>query len=67
MIFLQVLLDSLNQDYLTNFISRGYTKNDFNLDGLTIYQGPNNDRSNLLFNTILAHPNNEITRSATDF
>ena len=58
--FLQVILDSLNQDYLTNFINRGYTENDFNMDGLTIYQGPNNDRSKLLFNTILKHPNNAI-------
>ena len=56
--FLHVILDSLNQNYLTNFISSGYTENDFNLDGSVIYQGPNNDRSNLLFNTILAHPNN---------
>ena len=61
--FLQVLLDSLNQSYLTNFINSGYTENDFNLDGLTIYQGPNNDRSNLLFNTILKHPNNETKAS----
>ena len=61
--FLEVLLDSLNQNYLTNFINRGYTENDFNLDGLTIYQGPNNDRSNLLFNTILAHPSNDIKAS----
>ena len=48
---------------MTNFISRGYTENDFNLDGLTIYQGPNNDRSNLLFNTILKHTNNDIKAS----
>lgn len=62
-IFLQIILDPLNQIYLTNFISRVYTENDFNLDGLTIYQGPNNDRSDLLFNTILEHPNNDIKAS----
>lgn len=57
-IFLQVLLDSMNQNYLVNYINNGYTVNDFNMDGITIYQGPNNDRANLLFNTILNHPNN---------
>ncbi|MEM6321717.1 MAG: hypothetical protein AAF960_28920 [Bacteroidota bacterium] len=61
--FLQVILDSLNQNYLTNFISAGYTVNDFNLDGVTIYQGPNNDRANLLFNTVLDHPENKIATS----
>ena len=61
--FLQVLLDSLNQSYLTNFINSGYTENDFNLDGLTIYQGPNNDHANILFNTILKHPNNDTKAS----
>ncbi|MEM6316048.1 MAG: Ig-like domain-containing protein [Bacteroidota bacterium] len=62
-IFLEVLLDSLNTSYLTNFISTGYTPHDFNLDGLIIYQGPNNDRSNLLFNTILNHPDNHSKAS----
>ena len=56
--FLEILLDEENTDFLTNFISRGYTPNDFNLDGTIIYQGPNNDRANLLFNTILIHPQN---------
>ncbi len=50
--FLHVILDSLNESYLTNFISTNYTQNDFNLDGSVIYQGPNNDRSNLLFKTL---------------
>lgn len=58
--FLQVLLDDRNQQFLPNYISNSYTVNDFNLDGKTIYQGPNNDRSNLLFNTILKHPQNNI-------
>ena len=30
--FLEVILNDLYQSYLTNFISRGYTVNDFNLD-----------------------------------
>ncbi len=58
-IFLQVLLDSENTHFLTNFISTAYTENDFNLDGTIIFQGPNNDRSVLLFNTILKHPDNQ--------
>ena len=56
--FLEVLLDPLNNNFLTNFISSGYTDNDFNLDGTVIFQGPNNDKSSLLFNTILRHPAN---------
>ncbi len=56
--FLQILLDEDNKEFLTNFISNGYTPNDFNLDGTVIYQGPNNDKANLLFNTILNHPDN---------
>ncbi len=61
--FLHVILDSLNESYLTNFISTNYTQNDFNLDGSVIYQGPNNDRSNLLFNTVLNHPDNDFKAS----
>ena len=38
--FLQIILDDSNKSYLTNFINRGYTENDFNLDGQIIYQGP---------------------------
>ena len=56
--FLEVILDTLNQSFLTNYISTGYTDNDFNLDGTVIFQGPNNDRSTLLFNTTLKHPDN---------
>ena len=56
--FLQVLLDQENTNFLTNFISTDYTENDFNMDGTIIFQGPNNDRSILLFNTILKHPDN---------
>jgi len=62
-VLLQVILDTLNQNFLPNFINRSYTVNDFNLDGVTIYQGPNNDRSNILFNTILKHPDNSINAS----
>ncbi len=56
--FLHVLKDDGNQDFLPNYISRSYTNDDFNLDGSVIYQGPNNDRARLLFNTILSHPDN---------
>jgi len=56
--FLHVILDSINGQFLTNFISSGYTNNDFNMDGTVIFQGPNNDKSTMLFNTTLKHPNN---------
>jgi len=49
---LHVILDSLNQNYLTNFIGKGYTDNDFNMDGTIIFQGPNNDRSTFLLGVI---------------
>ncbi len=56
--FLHVLQDEGNVDFLPNFISNRYTNDDFNLDGSVIYQGPDNDRAKLLFNTILRHPDN---------
>jgi len=56
--FLQIILDPLNEQYLTNYINSGYTSNDFNMDGTVIFQGPNNDKSTMLFNTILKHPKN---------
>ncbi|MFK7980837.1 MAG: hypothetical protein AB8G86_12705 [Saprospiraceae bacterium] len=64
-IFLAILLDEKNTQFLTNYISRGYSDIDFNMDGIIIFQGPNNDRSSLLYNTILVHPNNE--RLLTNF
>ncbi len=63
--FMYILLDENNGDFLTNFISSGYTQRDFNMDGAIIYQGPNNDRSPLLYNTVLKHPNN--TRHISNF
>ncbi len=56
--FLYILLDDMNKDFLTNYISNGYTQRDFNLDGKIIFQGPNNDRSPLLYHTVLEHPDN---------
>lgn len=56
--FLQIILDPKNDQYLTNYINTGYTNNDFNMDGTVIFQGPNNDKSTLLFNTTLKHPKN---------
>ncbi len=56
--FLHVLQDKGNKDFLPNYISSRYTNDDFNLDGSVIYQGPNNDRARLLFSTILSHPDN---------
>jgi len=47
------------EDKLENFILAGYRRSDYNLDGNTIYQGPNNDRQMLIFNTILTFPDNQ--------
>ena len=51
--------NELNGQALTNFISSEYTDDDFNMDGSVIFQGPNNDKSTFLFNTILKHPGND--------
>jgi len=58
--FLAVLTDPANTNFISNFVSRTYDSADFNLDGKVIFQGPQNDRSALLFNTTLVHPENEV-------
>ena len=58
-LFLAVLTDPANTNFISNFVSRTYSTADYDLDGSVIFQGPNNDRSKLLFNTILIHPDNE--------
>ncbi|MEM1120289.1 MAG: DNRLRE domain-containing protein, partial [Bacteroidota bacterium] len=58
MMFMHILLDEGNGQFLTNFISQGYTQRDFNMDGKVVYQGPGNDRSPLLYYTVLEHPEN---------
>jgi hypothetical protein len=57
-LFSRVLSDQSNSENLANYIVPGYEMHDFNLDGKVIYQGPNNDRASLLYNSVLAHPNN---------
>jgi len=54
---LQPELDRL--DALDNYILPGYLRSDYNLDRNTIFQGPNNDRQMLIFNSILAFPDNQ--------
>jgi hypothetical protein len=56
--FLKIMLDSLNDDLLVNFVTLGYYSQDLNLDGKVIYQGPDNDRSKMLFNVTLKTPEN---------
>lgn len=59
-LFSDVLTHPMNTSNLANYIRIGYENSDINMDGYSIYQGPNNDRSLLLLQTILAHPNNTI-------
>jgi len=61
--FMHILLEEANAEFLTNFIAVGYTQRDFNLDGKVIYQGPGNDRSPLLYHTVLVHPENNTNIS----
>ena len=65
-LFLQVISDpdnvtGPNGGPNANHILQGYLQEDYNLDGVSIYQGPKNDRDFILFNTILQHPGNENT------
>ena len=57
-LFMGVVLDTMNDDILVNFVSLGYYEEDLNLDGKVIYQGPNNDRAKMLFNVTLGTPQN---------
>jgi hypothetical protein len=52
-----VLIDTGNASFSTNYIMEGYNGNDLNLDGSTIVAGPGNDL-NLLVGNILLHPDN---------
>lgn len=47
-----------NYDVIANWITLGYKRSDINLDGMCIYQGPNNDRQLMFFQTTLSHPLN---------
>ena len=57
--FFRVIADPGNVDQLDNYIVDGYYRTDYNLDGNTIFQGPNNDRQMLIFNSILQFPDNQ--------
>jgi hypothetical protein len=57
-LFTHVLGLPANVNYLANYISVGYYREDLNMDGKVIYQGPNNDRATLLYHVVLAHPGN---------
>ncbi len=57
-LFSKVLSDPENTSILANYISNGYDRTDMNMDGASIYQGPNNERALLLYQTVLTHPGN---------
>ena len=57
-LFTYIILNDGNPDVLANYIAEGYDLTDFNMDGLSIYQGPNNDRSKMLFNATLSSEEN---------
>ena len=56
-IFFDVLLDSENVSAQVNYIKRGYSNADLNLNCNTIYQGIDNDVNEVFFN-VLFHPDN---------
>ncbi len=57
-LFSILLSDPSNTGHLTNYVKTAYDRNDLNMDGALIYQGPGNDRAFLLFYTVLSHPGN---------
>lgn len=57
-LFFHIAMHPDNTEVLANYISQGYLMSDFDLDGRSIFQGPSNDRSALLLNTILISPDN---------
>jgi hypothetical protein len=58
--FYRVIADPNNVDFLDNFIVPGYYRTDYNLDGRSIFQGPDNDRQMLIFQSILQFPDNKV-------
>ncbi len=53
-LFFQVLLAPGNTALYLNFISQGYAQTDFNMDGLSIYVGPSNDRAFVYWQIIIS-------------
>ncbi|MGB0848093.1 MAG: hypothetical protein ACPGSM_15310 [Thiolinea sp.] len=53
----KVLTGQGNAKYNSNFRLKGYNTADFNLDGMTLFAGPNND-SNITMSNVLLHPQN---------
>ncbi|MEM6319091.1 MAG: hypothetical protein AAF960_15565 [Bacteroidota bacterium] len=56
--FFDMLQDKNNVNQSLNFISKGYSASDVNMDGRLIYQGGNNDIDELIFYNIITHPKN---------
>jgi hypothetical protein len=59
-LFIRVMGDPDNLEFLANYIADSYDRNDLNMDGKVIYQGPNNDRALLLYHTVMNHPGNLV-------
>ena len=62
--FFRVIADPGNVSSLDNYIVPGYYRTDFDLNGNSIFQGPNNDRQLLIFRSILQFPDNKLKRLA---
>jgi len=56
--FFEVLQDPDNVNYQYNFIKKGYSASDLNLDGEVRYQGLSNDRDDFIFFNIIRHEEN---------
>ena len=59
-ILASIITDPANADASSNYILRGYNAADLNLDGITLFTGPNNDLNLLSGNIIIHHTNNEF-------
>lgn len=54
--------DLSNTAKTTTFVKTAYTRNDVNLTGTVVYQGPSNEVDMIMVN-ILTHPNNLVSKS----
>lgn len=57
-IFVDVLSNPQNGDFLANFILSGYQRGDVDMNGIAVFQGSPNDIDIIFFNNIL-HPENQ--------
>lgn len=57
-LFQEIILADENEDVIANYILPGYRTTDFNMDGNSIFQGPQNEKAMILIYSILGSSSN---------